>query len=66
MDFGDSLLRSQSLFQQYFFRHFQTKIASLFVEGSIESSDFRAFDRALNGEASYFGLEMEEEILFTK
>ena len=34
MNFGDSLLRSQSLLQQHFVRHFQTKIASLFVEGS--------------------------------
>ena len=39
---------------QYFDSHYKTKNASTFVEGSIESSDFRAFDRALNEGASYF------------
>ena len=32
----------------------KTKIASPFVEGSIESSEFRAFDRDLNEGASIF------------
>ena len=54
MNFGVSLLRSQSLLQQYFVRHFQTKRASLFVEGSIESSENRAFDKDLNEGASFF------------
>ena len=38
----------------YFDSHSRTKKASTFVEVSIESSDFRAFDRALNEGASYF------------
>ena len=42
------------------------KRASAFVEVSIESSEFRAFDRALNEEASYFCLETAEEILLKK
>ena len=63
MNFGDSLLRSQSLLQQYFVRHFQTKIASLFVEGSIESSEFRAFDRDLNEGASIFRSWISVELL---
>ena len=66
MDSRVYLLRAQPLLQHYFFRHFQTKIASLFVEVSIESSVFRAFDRALNEEASYFRLEMAGEILLKK
>ena len=66
MDFRVYLLRSQPLLQQYFFRHFQTKIASLFIEVSIESSENRAFDRALNEEASYFRSEMAEGILLKK
>ena len=39
---------------QYFESHLWTKNASTFVEVSIESSEFRAFDRALNEGASYF------------
>ena len=39
---------------QYFESHLRTKKASTFVEVSIESSEFRAFDRALNEGASYF------------
>ena len=51
---------------QYFDSHSRTKKASTFVEVSIESSVFRAFDRALNEEASYFHLEMANEILLKK
>ena len=51
---------------QYFDCQSRTKKASTFVEVSIESSEIRAFDRALNEEASYFGLEMVEEILLKK
>ena len=39
-----------------------TKIASPFVEGSIERSENRAFDRDLNG-ASIFRSGMSDEIL---
>ena len=51
---------------QYFDSHSRTKKASTFVKVSIESSVFRAFDRALNEEASYFRLEMAGEILLKK
>ena len=63
MDFRVYLLRSQPLRQQYFFRHFQMKIASLFIEVSIESSKNRAFDRDLNEGASVFRRRMRVEIL---
>ena len=63
MNFGGSQLDLQSLLQQYSFRHFRTKIASLFVEGSIESSVFRAFDRDLDEDASFFRSRMRVEIL---
>ena len=36
----------------------ETKIASPFVEGSIESSEFRAFDRDLNERATVFRLRI--------
>ena len=39
---------------QYFESHLWTKNSSTFVEVSIESSEFRAFDRCLNEGASYF------------
>jgi len=51
---------------QYFDSHSRTKKASTFVKVSIESSVFRAFDRDLNEGASYFRLEMAEEILLKK
>ena len=41
----------------------ETKIASPFVEGSIESSEFRAFDRDLNEGASIFRSWMSVELL---
>ena len=41
----------------------ETKIASPFVEGSIESSEFRAFDRDLNEGASIFCSRVRFEIL---
>ena len=40
-----------------------TKIASAFVKGSIESSEFRAFDRDLIEGAIIFPLRMRDEIL---
>ena len=43
---------------QYLESHLRTKNASTFVKVSIESSDFRAFDRALNEGASYFSLKV--------
>ena len=43
---------------QYFDSHPRTKKASTFVKVSIESSVFRAFDRALNEGASYFSSEV--------
>ena len=42
---------------------FQTKIGSPFVEGSPESSENSAFDRALIEGASYFCFQMRVEIL---
>ena len=51
---------------KYIDSHSRTKKASTFVKVSIESSVFRAFDRDLNEEASYFRLEMAEEILLKK
>ena len=62
-DFGVSAVRSESLSQQYFYCHFQTKIASTFVEVSIESSEFRAFDRDLIEGASYFRSRLTVDIL---
>ena len=47
--------------QNYY--NFRTKIASTFVEGSIESSENRAFDRDLNEGASFFLSQMRIEIL---
>ena len=41
----------------------ETKIGSTFVKGSIESSEFRAFDRDLNEGAIIFPLRMRDEIL---
>ena len=41
----------------------ETKIESPFVEGSIESSEIRAFDRDLNERATVFRLRMRVEIL---
>ena len=55
-----------SKLNQYFDSHSRTKKASTFVEVSIESSENRAFDRALNEEASYFRSEMAEGILLKK
>ena len=43
--------------------NFWTKIASTFVKVSIESSEFRAFDRDLNEGASYFRFQRRLEIL---
>ena len=43
---------------QYFDSHSQRKNDSTFVEVSIESSDFRAFDRALNEGATYFSFQV--------
>ena len=43
--------------------NFGSKIASPFVEGSIESSEIRAFDRAFNERASGFRFIMRVEIL---
>ena len=43
---------------QYFDSHSKTKNGSGFVEVSIESSDFRAFDRALNEGATYFSFQV--------
>ena len=40
--------------------------ASTFVKVSIESAEFRAFDRDLNEGASYLSLEMVEKILLEK
>ena len=40
-----------------------TKIASTFVEGSIESSENRAFDRDLNEGSSIFRSHVRVEIL---
>ena len=51
---------------QYIDWQSRTKIASTFDKVSIESSEFRAFDRDLNEGASYFRLEMAEEILLKK
>ena len=42
---------------------FQTKISSAFVDGSPESSENSAFDRALTEGASYFCSQMRVEIL---
>ena len=55
-----------SKLNQYFDSHSRTKKASTFVKVSIESSENRAFDRALNEEASYFRSEMAEGILLKK
>ena len=52
--------------QSVFRLSFKDEKASTFVKVSIESSVFRAFDRDLNEEASYFRLEMAEEILLKK
>ena len=43
--------------------NFRTKIASTFVEGSIESSENRAFDRDLNEGSSIFRSHVRVEIL---
>ena len=43
---------------QYLDSHMRTKNARTFVKVSIESSVFRAFDRALNEGASYFSSEV--------
>ena len=43
---------------QYLDSYMRTKNASPFVKVSIESSVFRAFDRALNEGASYFSSEV--------
>ena len=51
---------------QYLDSHMRTNNARTFVKVSIESSVFRAFDRDLNEEDSYFRLEMAEEILLKK
>ena len=51
---------------QYIDCQFRTKMASTFDEVSIESSEFRAFDRDLNEGASYFRLGMAVEILLRK
>ena len=52
--------------QSVFRLSFKNEKASTFVKVSIESSVFRAFDRALNEEASYFRLEMAGEMLLKK
>ena len=52
-----------SEFHQYIDCQSRTKIASTFDKVSIESSEFRAFDRDLNEGASYFRLEMTVDIL---
>ena len=43
--------------------NFRTKTASTFVEGSIESSGNRAFDRDLNEDSSIFRSHVRVEIL---
>ena len=52
--------------QSVFRLSFENEKASTFVEVSVESSENRAFDRALNEEASYFRSEMAEGILLKK
>ena len=51
---------------QYFESHSRTKNASTFIKVSIESSEFRAFDRALNEGASYFIFQVTSVLVLRK
>ena len=61
--FGDSWTEKVALSERQNWDNFETKIASPFVEGSIESSGIRAFDRDLNEGATIFCSRMSVEIL---
>ena len=61
--FEDSWTQNVALSWRENWDNFGTKIASPSVKGSIESSEFRAFDRDLNEGASVFRSRMRIEIL---
>ena len=61
--FEDFSAKEVALSWQKIYHNFESKIASPFVEGSIESSEIRAFDRAFIEGATIFGFGMKVELL---